>query len=163
MTTDKSALATLDETLDLYLRQKAPALPDNIKELIVQFAPWITLVVLILTLPLVLFAFGLGAIVAPLAFLAGPGFGISYGATYLLSMLIVAVSLALAAMSIPGLFKRSASGWQYAYYATLVGVVGNLIAFNVVGAIISGLIGFYVLFQIKSYYGTGQSSLPQPL
>jgi hypothetical protein len=157
MATDKSALAMLDETLDLYLVQKAPALPDNLKELLVRFAPWITLVLLIMTLPLVLLALGLGALAAPLAFLVGPGFGIGYGASYTLSMLFVAVSFVLEAMSIPGLFGRTAQGWRYAYYATLVSVVGSLVGFNIIGAIVGGLIGFYLLFQIRSYYGAGNS------
>ena len=110
-----------------------------------------------MTLPLVLFALGLGALVAPFAFLIGPGYGINYGMTYTLSMLVLLVCVALEAMSIPGLFARSARGWRYAYYATLVSVAANLIGFNIVGAIVGGLIGFYLLFQIKSYYGAGNS------
>ena len=50
----------------------------NIKEILVKIAPWVTLVLLIMTLPLVLLALGLGALVAPFAFLLGPGYGFSY-------------------------------------------------------------------------------------
>lgn len=149
---NKSSLEQLEETLDLYFAKKAPSLPTNIKDLIVQFAPWITLIMLIVSLPLVLFALGLGAIVAPFAFLAGPTYGVSYGLTYTLSMVVLAVSLVLEAMSIPGLMSRKYAGWKYAYWAILVGVVANLVSFNIVGGIISALIGFYILFQIKSYY-----------
>ena len=39
MTTDASALGGLEETLDLYFRQKAPAMPPNVKELLVKAAP----------------------------------------------------------------------------------------------------------------------------
>ena len=47
----KSYLKQLEDLLSEYLVKKAPALPANIREAIVNFAPWVTLVVLILTLP----------------------------------------------------------------------------------------------------------------
>ena len=48
--------------LDFYLVKKAPfQIPDTAKEWIVQFGPWITVVLLILTLPILLFALGIGA------------------------------------------------------------------------------------------------------
>ena len=152
MADNKSTLATIEETLDLYFGQKAPALPQNIKELLVRIAPWVTLILLIISLPLVLFALGLGAIVAPFAFLLGPAYGVSYGIHYTLGMLILAVCLLLEALSIPGLFKRTVQGWKYAYYANLVGVVSNLITLNIFSAIVGGAIGFYILFQIRSLY-----------
>jgi hypothetical protein len=153
MTTDASALGGLEETLDLYFRQKAPAMPPNVKELLVKAAPWITLFILVITLPAVLIALGLGALAAPLAFLIGPGYGISNGVTYTIAMLILGVSVLLEALSLPGLFKRTRQGWRYAFYATLVSVVGSLIGFDVIVAIVSAVVGFYILVQIRSYYG----------
>jgi hypothetical protein len=161
MAENKSNMATLEETLDLYFGQKAPALPSNIKELLVRFAPWITLILLILTLPLVLIALGLGALAAPFAFLAGPAYGVSYGVNYTIAMIVIAVSLVFEALSIPGLFRRTAQGWRYSFYATLVSILGSLVNFQVGSALLTALIGFYVLFQIKSYYGTGRSEVVQ--
>jgi hypothetical protein len=153
MANNASALASLEDTLDLYFGQKAPAMPANVKELLVKFAPWVTLLILLITLPAVLIALGLGALAAPLAFLIGPGYGVTYGVTYTISMVIIGLSVLLEALSVPGLFQRSRQGWRYAYYATLVSVVGNLIGMNITGAIVSALVGFYILFQIRSYYG----------
>jgi hypothetical protein len=68
-------------------------------------------------------------------------------------MIILGVSVLLEALSIPGLFKRSRQGWRYAYYATLVSIAGNLIGLHIVSAIVSALVGFYILFQIRPYYG----------
>lgn len=153
MANNATALASLEETLDLYFGQKAPAMPANVKELLVKFAPWISLVLLLITLPAVLIAFGLGALAAPLAFLIGPGYGVTYGVTYTITMLFFGIQILLEALSIPGLFRRSRQGWRYAYYATLVGVVGSLIGFNITSAIISALVGFYILFQIRPLYG----------
>ena len=154
MANNASTLATLEETLDLYFGQKAPAMPPNVKELVVRFAPWVTLVLLIITLPAVLIALGLGALAAPLSFLIGPGYGVAYGVTYTVAMLIIGISVVLEAMSLPGLFKRTRQGWRFAYYAVLVNVVGSLIGFNFVSAIISAVVGFYILFQIRPLYGS---------
>ena len=49
--------------LDFYLVQKAPfQLPDNAKEWIVKYGPWIAIVLLILALPPLLFALGLSTV-----------------------------------------------------------------------------------------------------
>src|SRR5688572_22244582 len=127
MADNTSPLASLEENLDLYFGQKAPPIPPNIKELLVKFAPWVTLVILLITLPAVLIALGLGALAAPLAFLAGPGYGAGFGVTYMISMLVLAVAVVFEALSIPGLFNRTRQGWRYAYYATLVSIAGSLI------------------------------------
>lgn len=148
-----AAPVSLEETLNLYFGQKAPAMPENVKELLVRFAPWVTLVLLLITLPAVLIALGLGALAAPLAFLIGPGYGVSYGITYTVGMVILGVSVLLEALSLPGLFKRSRQGWRFAYYATIVSIVGNLIGFNFLSALVGAVVGFYILFQIRSYYG----------
>lgn len=149
----KAGLGQLEETLDLYLVKKAPfQLPANAKELIVKIAPWATLIILIITLPLVLLAFGLGALVAPFSFLAGPQYGVAYGTSYVISMVVLAVALIMEALAIPGLFARSMKGWRLVYYSTLISLVSSLIQFNIFGGLFSALIGLYFLFQIKSYY-----------
>ena len=160
MADNQSAMTLIEQTLHEYMVAKAPALPENIKEILVKIAPWVTLVVLIVTLPLVLLALGLGALVAPFAFLAGPVAGLHYGAVYMVSMLVLGVTVVLQALSLPGLFKRSESGWRFAYYGVLVSVLYNLVSFNLVSAIIGGAIGFYFLFQVRSYYGSAKQAAP---
>lgn len=147
-----SALRQLEDNLDLYLRQKAPALPANIKELIVKIAPWLTIVMLVIAVPGILMALGLGAIAAPLSFLGGVGAGVSFGMSYTLSMVVLFVAIVLEAMAVPGLFSRSRSAWRLVYYSTLVSLVSSLITFNIIGGLLSALIGFYILFQVKEYY-----------
>lgn len=144
----KSSLNQLEVTLEEYFVKKAPTIPENIKEIIVNFAPWITLVILIITLPAVLFVFGLGTLLAPFSFLGG----IQAGFSYTLSMIVLAISLVLEALAIPGLFKRSKGGWNLVFYASIINAVSNLISFNIVSLIIGTLITWYILFQVKSYY-----------
>ena len=145
----KSALGQLEETLEVYLVDKAPfQLPENIKELIVKFAPWISLILLVITLPAILLAFGLGALVAPFAFLGGVQAGVSFG----FGMVFGAVVLVLEALAIPGLFGRKRSAWNLMFYASLLGAVQNVLSFNLGGLVIGTLISLYFLFQVKSYY-----------
>ncbi len=52
--------------LDFYLVRKAPfQLPDNVREWIVKFGPWIALVLLVLSLPPLLFVLGIGTVLMP--------------------------------------------------------------------------------------------------
>lgn len=145
----KSAMTQLEGTLETYLVDKAPfTIPSEWKELIVKFAPWISVVMMIVTLPAVLAVLGLGAAVMPFSYLGGMKFGFSYTVGFLFSI----VMLVLEALAIPGLFKRSEKGWRLVFYASLLGAVENLLTFNLGGLVIGGLISMYILFQVKSYY-----------
>jgi hypothetical protein len=145
----KTSLVKLEDTLDLYLIKKAPfQIPGNIKELIVRFGPYLTLVGVVISLPLVLVALGLGTILAPLGFLSGSGVGLAG----IVGTVVLAVCLVLEAMAIPGLFKRSIKAWHLLFYATLVNALYNLVTFNFGGLIIGTLVSLYILFQVKELY-----------
>jgi len=132
--------------LDFYLVKKAPfQLPEPAKEAIVQYGPWITIVLLVLTLPLLLALLGIGAIFSPFGGVsAAAGFGIVALGT------IIEVGLTIAAL--PGLFARKMNGWTFLFYARVVSFVTSILALNIVGAIVFGLISFYILFQIRPLY-----------
>jgi hypothetical protein len=144
----KSALSQLEDTLKVYLVDKAPSLPEAAKEVIVKYGPWITLILLVISLPAILFAFGLGAVVAPFAFLGGLQAGVNFG----FGMIFSAAILVIEAFAISGLFKRKLGAWRLMLYATLLGGVQALISFNLGGLIIGTGLSLYILFQIKSYY-----------
>ncbi|MGB9707376.1 MAG: chromate transporter [Microgenomates group bacterium] len=149
----KKALSQLEETLEIYLVKKAPfTIPENIKELIVSFAPYLVIIGVIFGVPAVLAVLGLGALVSPFSFLAGPSYAVSYGFNYILSMIIFGIVLVLEAMAVPGLFKRQKKAWQYLFYASLIGLVSSLLGGNILGGLIGALIGWYLLFQVKEYY-----------
>ncbi len=148
----KSSLHGLEKTLNEYFGKKAPQLPGNVKDIIVTLAPWFTLIGLIVSIPLVLVAFGLGALVAPVSFLAGPQYGITFGVNYTVSMIVLAVALVLEALAVPGLFSRSVKGWRFAYWSALVSLLSNLVNFNFIGGLVGAIIGFYFLFQVRDRY-----------
>lgn len=133
-------------TLDTYLVKQAPVqIPDGGKELIVKFGPWITVVMLILTLPLLLVALGIGAVLSPFAgATAAAGFGIT--------SIFVIVQIALMVMALPGLFARKMSGWTLLFYEQLVSFVHSLLMGSIVSGILGVVIGMYILFQVREKY-----------
>jgi hypothetical protein len=132
--------------LDYYLVTKAPVqLPDVAREFIVKFGPWIALVLLILSLPPLLIALGLGALLTPFG---GYYYTVGYG--YLTIFVLVQVGLLVAAL--PGLFARKMSGWKLIFYSQLVALVFSILAGNIVGGLLGALIGLYILFQIRTKY-----------
>lgn len=130
---------------DIFVK-KLPALPNKAKEIIVRFSPWIALVVLLISLPTLLGALGLSALIMP-------GYwGYSYHFGYNVAWWISIASMVLTAIALPGLFKRKMSAWRLMFYAGLVMALYYLITFNLGSLIIGTGISMYILFQIKSYY-----------
>jgi hypothetical protein len=148
-TDPKAALGQLETILDEYLVKKAPfQIPDNIKEILVQFAPWITLIVLLMALPALLFVLGMGSVVAPFAYLGG----VRAGTTLTVAYIFTIVALVLEAIALPGLFNRKRSGWNFVFYASLVSLVEGVVSGNIVSALVGAIIELYVLFQLKEKY-----------
>lgn len=140
-------LNSLETTLEEYFVKKAPfQIPQGGKEAIVKFGPWIMLVLLIMSLPVIFAALGLSAALSP--------FMMMYGTSplYSVGLWISVGSLVLDAVALPGLFARKMQGWRFAYYATLLSVVSSLVMGQIVSAILSAVIGLYILFQIRSMY-----------
>ncbi len=134
--------------LESFFVGSLPALPDSIKEIIVKISPYLALVLSILLLPLILGALGLGALFMPLSFLGGIGTGFSY----IIAMVFALGALVLQLMAMPGLFKREKRSWKLIYYATLLSLIDDIVTFQLGGLILSTLISFYFLFQVKSKY-----------
>jgi len=139
-------LTQIEETLDLYFGKKAPAMPENIKQLIVKFSPYLIILAIILTLPSILIAFGLRAFWAPYAY---GGRNTFYFSTWGIFSLF---ALVLQGIAIPGLLKQTRQSWEYMFYASLISLLSSLLSLNLGSFIIGGAISFYILFQIKSYY-----------
>ena len=149
----KQALRQLEETLKFYLVKKAPfSIPKNWKELIVRFAPYLTILGIIVSVPAVFAVLGLGALVSPFTAFLGPRYALSYSFNYVLSMVALVVVIVLAAMAVPGLFRREEKAWRFLFYASLVNAVSGFLGGDWVGMIIGTLLFWYVLFQVKEYY-----------
>ncbi len=147
----KNPLAQLETTLDEYFGKKAPALPQNIKEILVKVAPYLVIIGLIFTIPAILILFGLGSVATVLAPVGGAQ-SVATVPTMWVGILLLIPVVILEAMAVPGLFSRKATAWRYVFWAQLISIISNLVQFNIVGGIIGALIGFYILFQVKSFY-----------
>lgn len=131
-------LTQIEETLDLYFGKKAPPIPENIKEILVKYYPYLIILAIALTFPSLLLAFGLR------------GFGVVYNFSFW--GLLGLAALVIQAIAIPGLFKRTKESWRLMFYASLVSLLSSLLSLNIGPLIIGGTISLYLLFQIKSYY-----------
>ena len=148
-----SMFAKLEVTLEEYLGKKAPQLPKEWKEVIVKFAPYLAILGVIFGAFSFLALLGLGAFLAPLGFVGGMMTGRPFlGIGYIVNVLFFGVMILLDGLAISGLFSRSKKAWTYLYWSALVGVVQNIVSFNVGGLIIGGLLSLYFLFQVKEYY-----------
>jgi hypothetical protein len=149
----KQALRQLEETLKFYLVKKAPfSIPENWKEFIVKFAPYLTIFGIVLSVSEILAVLGIGALVSPFKAFLGARYALSYSFNYVLSMVALAVVVVLEAMAVPGLFKREVKAWRFLFYASFVEVVSRFLGGDWVVMIIGTLLFWYVLFQVKEYY-----------
>lgn len=134
---------------------KLPALPPNAREMLVKVAPWIALVFGILgilgSLGGVLALLGLGAL-GTMALPFGGATVVGASAVGIAVMILGLVSSVLLLMAYPGLKGLKMAGWRLAFWSEVVGLLGSLVSLNIVGLVIGAVIGFYILFQIKSYY-----------
>ena len=132
--------------LEYYLVQKAPfQIPDGGREIIVKFGPWITVVLLVLMLPPLLLVLGIGTVLMPFG-------GIGYATGFGLSAIGLVATIALMVMALPGLFARKMTGWTMMFYAQIASIVTSLVTGSIFAAIFGGLIGLYVLFQVRGLY-----------
>lgn len=123
---------------------KAPHLPAKWREVIVRVVPWLALVFGILGVLAGISALGL----SPVATLGG----VRNGAQLLIVGIAGIVSSALTLVAFPKLRARVYQGWRLLALAEVVNIAASVLALDFIGAILSFLIGFYFLFEIKSYY-----------
>ena len=154
----KNTSTDLIGVLEPYFTKQAPfQLPEKARKFIVQWMPWINVILGILLLPAVLVILGFGSVIGTLAAAAGQ----SVGLTYWLSMIVLIITIALLFITFPGLQARRLSTWKLVFWADILYFVYNLIAgvgnpitllSSLIGGLISLVIGLYILFQIKSHY-----------
>lgn len=132
--------------LNFYLVQKAPfQIPDGVREFLVKYGPWIMVVFMALSLPAILFALGLGTFAMPFG-------GVGYAAGFGIAAIGMIATFALNALALPGLFARKMSGWTLLFYGELVSIATSVLQGAIISAIIGGLIGLYILFQVRGLY-----------
>lgn len=158
--------------------KSAPKLPANGKKMIVEWLPWINLILGILTLwsayaiyhwahlanSLINYANSLSQAYSGTNVIAS-----RWSVGIYLSLIVLVVEAALYIMAFPGLKDRKKAGWNFLFYAALVNIVyGVVILFsnyggagNFIGSVIGSVIGLYFLFQVRDAY-TGKKAVDTP-
>lgn len=129
----------------------APALPKNIKEGIVKITPIISLIFGIIGILVGVAGISSLTLFSPVAMMAGDAAMRGYGNGFISSISLL-ISSVLLLMAYPGVKAHKAKGWEMLFWSEAVNIAGSLISLEIFSALIGGLIGFYILFQIKSYY-----------
>jgi hypothetical protein len=143
-------LKQLETTLDTYLITKAPALPADIKSLIVKILPYLVALGVIMSVVglvamLNIFSFGL-------PYYAGMMGYSNLGVFYYLSIGYSVIAMIIEFLALPGLFKPSRVGWNWLFIASILGLIYGVVTLNIFSIIMTFILGLYPLFQIKSYY-----------
>jgi hypothetical protein len=137
----------LEKELEPIFLQKFPPFSEEVKEFLVKYGPYIMLFFSVLGIFGLLTAFGLGGAIFGMGAAA-----VGLGAAFYIGVALGVITLIMYLMAFTPLKARKRAGWNLLYYALLIGLVSNLIQFAIVGFLISGLIGFWVLFQIREKY-----------
>ena len=151
------------------LFSKLPAMPENGKKTLVEWFPWISLVFGVLSLLAVLSFWRTAHAVDRLidysnAFSRAYGTGTvsnNLGLFFYLTLAVAFVTGLLGVVAFSGLKARSKKkGWNLLFLSQLVSLgAGILGAFSdyrygagIIGTLLGAAIGFYLLYQVRSYY-----------
>ncbi len=136
----------------LPLFKKAPHLPPNIRQTLVDIVPWIALIGGILGVVGILSASTFTSMVFTFSFLRFGMFPMLYTVGMLIGL--AAAVLNLAAYQPLTQFKKA--GWNYLFYGMLLGVVSFAFSFVAgyahLGQLAGLVIGFWLLFEIRDAY-----------
>jgi uncharacterized membrane protein HdeD (DUF308 family) len=135
---------------DLYA--KVPALPANVREVLVKIAPWLSLIFGVLTVLTGVAALGLFTALSPFTSTYG---GLGYGAFTMVYAAVVVVEGVVMVLAFSPLKARKVRGWNLLFWSEILAVVSSVVTLSVgsvVGALIGAVIAFYILFQMRSYY-----------
>lgn len=127
---------------------KLPNLPKDARGLLVKITPWFALIFGVLGILGGIAGLGLLTAFSGFALIGGAGQALGSG---LIASILLLVSSALLLAAFPGTNARRMQGWKLLFWSEAVSLVSAVLGFSVSGIIFS-LIGFYIIFQIKSYY-----------
>ncbi len=134
------------------LFEKAPHLPSNWKNVLVNVVPWISIIFGILGIIGFLGAGSLGILFAPFVVLNN---GIRGVAVYITLVLGLITSI-LSVVAFKPLQAKQKCGWDYSFYAFIISCISSCISLiflpGGLGGLIGAAIGAYLLFEIRGRY-----------
>lgn len=175
-----SPVDKLESTLSELFEKKAPKLPAKGKKALVQYAPWASLIIGILSL-WAAWTLWQWAHIANSFIDYANAICNTYGAYNCtiptdrlslwvwLGLAVLAAEGILYLLAFPGLRAHKKSGWNYLYWGALVNVLYAVVSLftdyngtsNFVFALLGSAIGLWLLFQVRSSY-TGERTRVHP-
>lgn len=141
------------------LFEKLPHLPEGGRKFLVTIAPWYALIFGVLGMTALLGLLALLGMGSAMGGLGAYGMGVGYGVGDSLVMLLFGIaSSLLLLMAFKGLKAGQKGGWNFLFYAEVVSVAGSVVAvvmtggYGILGTVIGALIGFYLIFEVRSHY-----------
>lgn len=156
--------------------KSAPKIPENGRKSIVEIMPWVALVFGILQLLAAWALYGLTTVASGYIELAdqisrsvgGRGVGLSSGEKTIIysGIILVLIDAVILLIAFPKLQQKLKSGWDLLFLGSLINVVYAIVSIfmsgrgvsNFILSLIGSIVGFWLLFQIKSHYKTGSST-----
>jgi hypothetical protein len=146
--TDAEAMKFINQVAEPF--KSLPHLPKGVTEFLVKIIPWLALLGFF------------GSLIVILGALPAAAFGSIY---WVISLVVNAITAYLLFSSFTPLKNRELKGWIYLFWIQVMGLVGNLVGLlvgsysSVIGVAIGFLIGMYLLFEIRPFYGAVQSTV----
>jgi hypothetical protein len=164
-----SALKSLESNLEDVFVKKAPALPSGGKKALVEYLPWINLILGLLSLYTAYVLWNWAHVANRFADYANSISAIYGGSPVVTTRLTTMIWVGLAVLvleallyiaAFPALRARKKSGWNLLFYAMLVNVVYGVVMLfadyggvgTLIGSLIGSAVGLYLLFQIRGSY-----------
>lgn len=136
--------------LNYYLVDKAPfTLPKGLVDFMVRFAPVAALILGILAAFGSLAVFGVSSILSPFVIVGG---GVSALGTAFMSAIFLGITAVMYFMAYPALKARKLSGWTLLFYIQTLYIISDLVNVRIASAVLSALVGYYLLFQMRARY-----------
>lgn len=141
----------ISKTLDPYYA-KLPSLPKGATDFIVSVAPWLALIFGVLALLGGIGSFGLLSVLSPFAAVSGAG---QLAIAGLLASVVLLVQGVVELLAFSPLKNRLQRGWNLMLCSLVLSIISSLFFLNVysvVSTLFWALVGYYFLYQVKSYY-----------
>ncbi|QQS21965.1 hypothetical protein IPM09_00190 [Candidatus Saccharibacteria bacterium] len=149
------------ETMIAGWMKDLPHLPRNFTKWLAENAWWLVIIGValgVLALMTTLSAMTVGS--AVLGALGAPVLGGAFLISSVVSLVGAGISVVVEAMAISPLKTMQKKGWDLLFLSTLVSfagaVVSSLVSVNIIGVVWAALaaaISFYILLEVKSYFG----------
>ncbi|HLD64321.1 MAG TPA: hypothetical protein VI913_05495 [Candidatus Peribacteraceae bacterium] len=131
---------------------KAPHIPKNGRDMLVQIAPWLALIFGVLG---VLGSISAMGILSSFALPYMVGYGMN-GALLTVALFVSLVASVLEVMAWKPLSEHKKKGWNYLFYGVVLTTIATILqmffGYGNVGGIIGALIGFWLLFEVRGMY-----------